>query len=63
MSAERFKIEHFVAFKLVEGLYNKGLVDKETFEKVKAEYPEVFQAKGRTYWDSEKGGIVNDVDE
>ena len=49
--------------KLVEGLYYKGLVDKETFEKVKAEYPEVFQAKGRTCWDSEKGGIVNDVEE
>ena len=43
MSAKRFELEHFVAFKLIEGLYKKGIVDKETFENVKAEYPEFFQ--------------------
>ena len=63
MSAERFELEHFVAFKLIEGLYKKGIVDKETFENVKVEYPEFLQEDGGTYRENEKSGFVKVVDD
>ena len=63
MSAERFELKHFAAFKLIEGLYKKGIVDKETFENVKAEYPEFFQEDGGTYRENVKSSFVKVADD
>ena len=35
---------HYIALKLVEALYNKGLINNATFENVKAKYPDVLGA-------------------
>ena len=40
---------HFAALKLIEVLYNKGLVNKETFENVKQKYPEGFPVKKKFF--------------
>ena len=61
--AKYFENEHFVCLKLIEALHYKGLVDKKTFDKVKADYPEVFPDDGRTYWDNEKKELVKVVDD
>ena len=63
MLAKYFENQQFVCLKLVEALYHKGLVDKETFEKIKADYPEVFPDDGWTYWDNEKHELVKVVDD
>ena len=51
----------FVALKLVEGLFGKGLINSETFEKVKETYPEVFATSGESYWEQQLKAFVKDV--
>jgi hypothetical protein len=52
--------DHFIALKLVEGLFRKGLINPETFENVKTTYPEVFAASGETYWEQQLNHNVKD---
>lgn len=52
--------DHFIALKLVEGLFRKGLVNSETFENVKTTYPEVFATSGESYWEQQLNHNVKD---
>ncbi len=51
---------HYIALKLVEGLFRKGLVNSETFENVKATYPEAFASSGDSYWEHQLKQNVKD---
>ena len=51
----------YVALKLIEALYHKGMVNKETFENVKEKYPEAFKTSGGAYWEAQLGHSTKKV--
>jgi len=51
---------HYVALKLIEGLFCKGIINKETFDNVKDMYPEVIATSGENYWEQQLNHNVKD---
>ena len=52
---------HYAALRLIEALYKKGLINKETFENVKLKYPEGFYGEEKSSFSAYLSGLVKDV--
>ena len=52
---------HYAALKLIEALFQKGLINKETFENVKLKYPEGFYGEEMSSFSAYLSGLVKDV--
>ncbi len=53
---------HYAALKLIEALFKKGLINKETFENIKLKYPEGFDEDEESPFSAYLGSKVKDVE-
>ena len=52
---------HYAALKLIDALFQKGLINKETFENIKLKYPEGFYGEEQSSFSAYLSGLVKDV--
>ena len=53
---------HYAALKLIEALFHKGLINKETFENVKLKYPVGFDGEEKSSFSAYLSNLVKDVE-